>query len=147
MAPSKKQTNTKTKTDKQKAAEVYAGAFGDRGLDRLNNLAGDAPMMAAALAKGITPEFLIDRALKELGAMETKFFAHEGVVKDERDVVAWGVRQKARMDLQKALGLYPVEQKEILLNADGLRLILDSLPEDVREKVKTQLLNMVEEDK
>lgn len=28
-------------------------------------------------------------------AMETKFFAHEGLVKDERDVINWTARLKA----------------------------------------------------
>ena len=49
------------------------------------------------LALGLTRnEFIQKHLARCLEAKETKFFAHEGVVTDQRDVVAWTVQQRAQ---------------------------------------------------
>ena len=70
-------------------------------------------MKVALDAEGITPSKLAAYLNAELEAEETKFFQDEGKVTDWRNVIAWGVRQKARMDAQKLLGLYPAESLKI----------------------------------
>ncbi len=58
----------------------------------------------------ITPRRLANKLNKELDAKETKFFQHQGEVISKRTVIAWGVRQAARIDAQKLLGAYPAEK-------------------------------------
>ncbi|MCE5256549.1 MAG: hypothetical protein LLF89_06850, partial [Spirochaetaceae bacterium] len=41
------------------------------------------------------------------------------------DMVNWGTRQKARMDAQKLLDMYPVEKKQIQLDEGTLSAILN----------------------
>jgi hypothetical protein len=49
------------------------------------------------------------------------------------DVANWSVRQRAREDAQKLLGLYPAERKEITF-PEGL--VLGDIPEDRRRMAK-----------
>lgn len=59
---------------------------------------------------GITDELLAELVLDGLGATETKLFAHEGVVIDHRELIAWGER-RAMLELAiKLKGLKPAEQ-------------------------------------
>lgn len=51
-------------------------------------------LLAAMEAKGITDELIAQKISEGLDARQTKFFAHEGVVMDERDTIDFAVRHK-----------------------------------------------------
>ena len=70
--------------------------------------------MPAVLARhGLTDDSLIEKYLLPLlNAKETKFFAYEGRVCDEKDVVAWGPRRDGLDMAFKLRGDYVKEQKE-----------------------------------
>lgn len=59
---------------------------------------------------GITLKVLTDKLQDELDATETKFFAYQGKVMDQEDVIVWEIRQRARQDAHKLRGDYPAEQ-------------------------------------
>jgi len=61
------------------------------------------------------------------------------------DMVNWGVRQKARMDAQKLLDMYPVETKKIQLDEGTLSAILTGLPPGLSEAVRAELSRIVSE--
>ena len=61
------------------------------------------------------------------------------------DMVNWGTRQKARMDAQKLLDMYPVEKKQIQLDEGTLSAILNGLPAGVGEAVRAELGRIVSE--
>lgn len=65
------------------------------------------------IGERIGAKLLIDKLVKELNAKETKFFQHEGEVVSKEDVIAWPVRQKARMDAHRLRGDYPAEEQKI----------------------------------
>jgi len=69
--------------------------------------------------RGITPSYLAKKLKAELNAKEVKVFndKDDGIVYS-KNLVAWNVRQKARMDAQKLLNLYPAERHEHT-GADG----------------------------
>ena len=70
------------------------------------------PFQEAMAEARITPRLLAKKLTAELKAKETKYFQHQGEVVSRRDVVAWGIRQAARIDAQKLLGAYPSEKIE-----------------------------------
>lgn len=77
---------------------------------------------------GLTPEGLIHKHLvPALKAKETKFFQHEGMVTDSRDVVAWDIRLRAQQFAAK-LGGYeaPTERSDTNLNALTETLIINT---------------------
>lgn len=62
-------------------------------------------------------EGLSDNALKLklvelLDAKETKFFSHEGLVVEEREITAWGTQTKALDMAMKMKGMYSPEKHE-----------------------------------
>ena len=59
------------------------------------------PFRAAMAEARITPQLLAKKLARELKAKETKYFQYQGEVVEKRVVVAWGVRQAARIDAQK----------------------------------------------
>lgn len=63
------------------------------------------------------------------------------------DMVNWGVRQKARMDAQKLLDMYPVETKKIQYDEVTLNAILNSLPDGLRESVRAGLIAAVSQER
>lgn len=67
---------------------------------------------------GLTLDNLIKQLKRELKAKETKFFQKDGIVVETRDVIAWDIRQKARIDAHKLRGDYPAEKREILGDVD-----------------------------
>jgi hypothetical protein len=76
------------------------------------------------IKRAIPLEALIEKLNAELDAEERKLFQHEGKVTDERDVIAWGIRQKARQDAHKLRGDYPSEKVEHTVSLeDKLRAI------------------------
>jgi hypothetical protein len=62
---------------------------------------------------GLTFDYLAKKLKRELNAKETKFFQKDGFVIEQHDVVAWDVRQRARIDAHKLRGDYPAEKREI----------------------------------
>ena len=87
---------------------------------------GPNPILKALKKKDITCDRLAELLDEELKAEETKFFADKGIVIDQKDVVAWGVRQKARQDAHKLRGDYPTEEvKHTVTLEDQLRAIHD----------------------
>jgi hypothetical protein len=89
-----------------------------------------APMFEALATQGITIERLAQDLKLELAANETKIVKIKGGIHAQNpritiiadgyeesvvgfDVIAWDVRQRARMDAQKLLGLYPSEKHEL----------------------------------
>lgn len=71
------------------------------------------PTRQVCEANGLTLERLVKELKRELKAKTTKFFAHEGVVVDQRDFIDWGTRQRARMDAHKLRGDYPAEKQAV----------------------------------
>ena len=59
------------------------------------------------------------------------------------DMVNWGTRQKARMDAQKLMDMYPVETKKIQFDEATLNAILAGLPAGVGEAVRAELGRIV----
>jgi len=72
---------------------------------------------------GATKEVQAQRMAEELHAMETKFFQHEGVVCDSREVIAWDVRHKALELLAKIRGYIQTGNK-IELDQSQKQLVL-----------------------
>ena len=75
------------------------------------------PLIDALEDAGITPSYLARKLKAELSAKSQK------VIKGSRDriilgpkMVAWDVRQKARIDAQRLRGDYPAEKKEVRAN-------------------------------
>lgn len=60
----------------------------------------------------ITDDYLIGKLKDELEAEETKFFQKDGMVVQQKDVIAWKIRQDARKDAHKLKGDYPAEKHE-----------------------------------
>ena len=73
------------------------------------------------------------------------------VIYDDGDTVitwgeiAWDIRQKARMDAQKLLALYPIETKKIQFDEETLNAILRGLPAGIGEAVRAELSRIVSE--
>jgi len=104
----------------------------------------DHPIHKALDSQGITPLFLAKRLKRELNAKEVKVFksticGEDGECGDEtiysKPLVAWTIRQKARMDAHKLRGDYPAEKLDIT-DIRMVQIILDALPPDIREAVK-----------
>jgi len=74
------------------------------------------PFTEAMAEARITPKVLAKKLNKELNAKETKFFAYQGEVVEKRNVIAWGIRQAARIDAQKLLGAYPAETHNLKIS-------------------------------
>jgi len=70
------------------------------------------PFYEAMAEARITPRLLARRLKKELDAKETKYFQYQGKIISQRNEIAWGIRQAARIDAQKLLGAYPSEKIE-----------------------------------
>ena len=67
---------------------------------------GKNPMLKALDKQDITVDDLAKKLRAELDSKETKFFAHQGEVIQQEDVINWATRQKARMDAHKLRGDY-----------------------------------------
>lgn len=70
------------------------------------------PFIEAMDEQKITPRLLARKLKAELNAKETKFFQKDGLVVESRDVIAWGIRQAARIDAHKLRGDYPSSKVE-----------------------------------
>jgi len=79
------------------------------------------PIFAEPLRKvGITAEYLAKKLKEELEAKETKFFQKDGVVKQTREVIAWGVRQRARESANELRGDFPAKRVEAKHEVEGI---------------------------
>jgi len=67
---------------------------------------------------GLTLDNLIKQLKRELKAKETKFFQKDGKVVEKHNVIAWDVRQRARIDAHKLRGDDPAEKREIMGDVD-----------------------------
>lgn len=75
-------------------------------------------MRDAMEASGLTDRVLVNKYLKPaLKARETQFFAHKGVVMDERDVIAWGTRTRALDMAFQLKGSYAPRQAQVDMRA------------------------------
>ena len=68
---------------------------------------GPDPMLAALKAEGITPRKLARKLRLELEAKVTKYFQKDGKIVSKRTMIAWDIRQRARMDAHRLMGQYP----------------------------------------
>jgi hypothetical protein len=68
------------------------------------------PMKAYLEGIGVTRKYLAKKIKAELGAKTTRFFHRDGEVVDQKEVIDWPTRQKARMDGHKLLGDYPADK-------------------------------------
>jgi hypothetical protein len=66
---------------------------------------GPDPLEEELSKRGITVETYVSKLAEELDAEETRYFQKDGIVTDQRNVIAWGIRQKARQDLGRDLGI------------------------------------------
>lgn len=87
-----------------------------------------SPIIEALDAEGITLPYLAKQLKRELKANETKHFTHQGIVQDQRDVEAWEVQQRARIDAHKLRGDYPAEEHRITGE-----MITSRSPEEIRD--------------
>jgi hypothetical protein len=107
------------------------------------------PIIQVLEEKGITAEFLADKLKEEMEAKETKFFAHQGEVIDERDTIDWAVRQKARMDAHRLMGHYPPEKPGdtyLGLFLQQNNLVLSPVVKQVLEQHSKGLLEYIKKD-
>lgn len=130
--------------------------------DRLDRIVL-APMVQALGKYDITMESLSKSLAEEMRANITKTAKLRGVVQEKEgavrtvassgvdgdtllgwDEIDWSTRQRARMDAQKLLGVYPPEKRQISLDEGNLTLILELLPEDVRVCVVEALQQQIE---
>jgi hypothetical protein len=72
-------------------------------------------MRSALSARGITLELLAAKLHEELEATEVKVFydREPGELVYSAPLKAWTIRQRARMDAQELLGLYPPRRQEV----------------------------------
>jgi len=88
----------------------------------------------ALIERGITPEKLAELIDAELNACEVKVFWDSGdsEAKCSDPLIAWSVRQRARMDACRLLDLYPAERHELSGQLDhtvSLTALLDEIAE------------------
>ena len=74
--------------------------------------------------RGLTDDLLLKKLEEELNAEETKFFQHEGIVCDERNVIAHGPRLDALDKAFKLKGSYAPTKGE-LTGKDGRPLTVE----------------------
>lgn len=81
----------------KKDAALAAGYAMSTALRVANNIERSSNVrdtFAKIIRKKIRAERIADRISEGLDAMETKFFQHEGIVTDSRDVIAWNERRQ-----------------------------------------------------
>jgi len=110
------------------------GIFTPEEIQRAHD-AGMAALTRKMDDAGLTEEYLIGKLKRELSAKETKFFQHQGEVITRENVVAWDVRQRARIDAHKLRGDYPAEKREHTFPF-GVPVLLGELTEAERKALK-----------
>lgn len=75
---------------------------------------GTNPMLKALDKQDITVDDLAKKLKYELDAEDnTEYYDKNGDFRGEKQSIAWGIRQKARMDAHKLRGDYPAEKQEL----------------------------------
>jgi hypothetical protein len=87
------------------------------------------------LKHGITDRYLAKKLKAELNAKKNTvhYDRQEGEWTYSAPIIAWDVRQKARMDAQRILNLYPPETDDNKDDQGALNRLADSL-KDLRER-------------
>ena len=92
----KKYINERSKGKNKKQSALDAGYSESTALRVKQHI--ETPEVRAAFAviirKRIPAEKIAKRISEGLDAIETKFFQHEGVITDQRDVIAWSERRQ-----------------------------------------------------
>jgi len=71
------------------------------------------PMESCLRKDGITRAFLVKKLKAELSATEVKAFNSQGAIIYSKPLTAWDIRQRARMDAQRLLNLYPPDKMQL----------------------------------
>jgi hypothetical protein len=100
------------------------------------------PIHTALEKVGITPDYLAQKLEKELNAEEVKVFndKEDGIVYSA-PLIAWDVRQKARMDAHKLLGHYSPQEIKMQVSIEEF---LSVLPEPIKALVMAGLKQAME---
>jgi hypothetical protein len=128
--PPKKQAYVQGRLEgKSKRQAALAAGFSEAMADHPAKIeTRDVREAFAALIRETVPPERIAKVLEEgLGALETRFFSHEGVVQDTRDVVAWSER-RAYAALVSEYGGYHAPDKGDREQGGGVILILPDSP-------------------
>jgi len=92
----------------------------------------DVKMAFTELIQQAIPPERIAKVIEEgLGALETKFFSHEGVVQDKRDVVNWSERRQYAAMAAEMGGYHVPDKKDRDQGGPGVILILPDPPKRV----------------
>lgn len=144
------------------AGKVVKSTAGLISRDEVDRIAAEtSPIRRALFAEQIDESELARRVRAELDAEDTKIVQFDGlpesqdlhdmgvkvISKDKgkgKTVLAvktrdWTTQQRARMDAQKLMGLYPADEVRITFE-DGLAVILAMLPADLRATVQGELI-------
>ena len=86
--------------------------------------------------KGISMEYLAKKLKRELNAKEEKVFSSDtSGIRYSKKMIAWAVRQKARMDAHKLRGDYPAEQSDLNLKfPNAMALVVEARQEAKKKK-------------
>jgi hypothetical protein len=93
---------------------------------------------AALIRQRVPPERLAKAIADGLDAMETKFFAEKGVVKDQRDVISWTERRQYAELAAKFAGYYAPDKREVE-QPGGVILIIPDGPRTAATPAKPTL--------
>ena len=93
------------------------------------------------LAKGM--RILAQGEKREISGGEDHVAYDDGDTVVGWEEIAWEIQQKARMDAQKLLEMYPVEKKHIQFDEATLNAILTGLPAGVGEAVRAELSGII----
>lgn len=86
--------------------------------------------------KGISMEYLAKKLKRELNAKEQKVFSSDtSGIRYSAKMIAWHIRQKARMDAHKLRGDYPAEQSDVNLKLpNAMALVVEARQEAKKKK-------------
>jgi len=84
----------------------------------------------------LTLDSLLNKLDEELEAHETKVFSgKEGLLYSD-DMIAWPIRQKARMDAHKLRGDYPAEKSEVDVKLPNAMALVVQSRQEAKKKPK-----------
>lgn len=87
--------------------------------------------------KGISMEYLAKKLKRELNAKEQKVFSSDkaGITYSDK-MIAWNIRQKARIDAHKLRGDYPAEQSDLNIRLPNAMALVVQARQDAKKKKK-----------
>ena len=100
---------------------------------------------SALVREAVPPEHIAKAIAEGISAKETKFFAHEGKVQDQRDVVAWSERRQYAQ-LAAEYGGYYAPDKGDQVQGGGVILLLPGPPKPAQVIEATVVDAPAEED-